>query len=81
MSPKMGQTDIIGLPLRYAKDTCRYIAFLPKLHNLKLGEREGKSDQPQMMDILQKLPSTLQKCQSLKNKERQRNCCRLKQTK
>lgn len=44
MSPIMGQTDKIGLPLRYAKDTCCYITFLPKLHNLKLGEREGKSD-------------------------------------
>lgn len=43
MSPIMGQTDIIGLPLRPAKDMCCYVAFLPKLHN-KLGERERKSD-------------------------------------
>lgn len=44
MSPIMGQTDIIGLPLRSAKDMYCYVAFLPKLHNLKLGERERKSD-------------------------------------
>lgn len=34
-----------------------YAEFLPKLHNLKLGKKEGESDEPQMRDILQNFPA------------------------
>lgn len=44
--------------------------FLPKLHNLKLGKRKGKSDKPKIRDILHNCPVLFKNVKFLKRQRR-----------